>query len=130
MSNGMAFAPNSEGLRSTPVLRADFTYSIMPNTISITDTNLGKLSVTNDIEAILRRIEYLYQGSVAAFKIMYRDSDGIWDGFGGTAKAHRSLPCGKRMSKKRTRNCCRNPGTRRTGFWLNKAIDRAEGLLQ
>jgi hypothetical protein len=80
MSNGMAFAPNSEGLRSAPVLRADFTYSIMPNTISITDTNLGKLSVTNDIEAILRRIEYLYQGSVAAFKIMYRDSDGIWDG--------------------------------------------------
>jgi hypothetical protein len=48
--------------------------------ISIADLNLGKVSVTNDIEAVLRKIEYWHQGSVAAFKIMYRDENGVWDG--------------------------------------------------
>jgi hypothetical protein len=60
--------------------QADFTYKITPDTISIVDTNLGKLSVTNDIEAVLRKIEYWHQGSIAAFKIMYRDEQGVWDG--------------------------------------------------
>jgi hypothetical protein len=35
-----------------------FTYSITLNTISITDTGKGRRSVTNDIEAVLRKIEY------------------------------------------------------------------------
>ena len=60
--------------------RADFTYKITPNTIAITDTTLGKLSVTKDIDAVLRKIEYWHQGSIAAFKIMYRDEHGVWNG--------------------------------------------------
>ena len=60
--------------------RADFTYKITPNTITITDTTLGKLSVTKDIDAVLRKIEYYHQGPITAFKIMYRDSEGVWDG--------------------------------------------------
>jgi hypothetical protein len=60
--------------------KADFTYSISPDTISIVYTNLGKRSVTNVIEAVLRKIEYWHQGSIAAFKIMYRDENGVWDG--------------------------------------------------
>jgi hypothetical protein len=28
----------------------------------------------------LRKIEYYHQGSISAFHIMYRDSEGIWDG--------------------------------------------------
>src|SRR5262245_34744089 len=63
-----------------PTTKADFTYSIMPDTISITDTGKGKLSVTNDIEAVLRKIEYWHQGSIAAFEIVYRDEHGVWDG--------------------------------------------------
>jgi hypothetical protein len=63
-----------------PVTQAGFTYSITPNTISITDTGKGKTSVTNDIEAVLRKIEYWHQGSITGFKIMYRDENGIWDG--------------------------------------------------
>jgi hypothetical protein len=42
--------------------RADFTYKITPNTISISDTSLGKLSVTKDIDAVLRKIEHWHQG--------------------------------------------------------------------
>jgi hypothetical protein len=49
---------------SEPVkTRADFTYKITPNTISIIDTNLDKLSVTKDIDAVLRKIEHWHQGS-------------------------------------------------------------------
>jgi hypothetical protein len=61
-----------------PVTQADFTYSITPDTISITDTTKVKLSVTNDIEAVLHKIEYRHQGSIAAFKIMCRDGKGFW----------------------------------------------------
>jgi len=63
------------------VLRqADFTYSITPSTISITDTGNGGRSVTNEIEAVLRKIEYWHQGSITGFRIMYRDENGVWEG--------------------------------------------------
>ncbi len=60
--------------------QADFTYSITPDTISIIDTGKGSRSVTNDIEAVLRKVEYWHQGSIAAFKIMYCDENGVWGG--------------------------------------------------
>jgi hypothetical protein len=63
-----------------PTTQADFTYKITPNTIAIADTGKGSRSVTNDIEAVLRKIEYWHQGSIAAFRIMYRDENGVWDG--------------------------------------------------
>ena len=44
--------------------RADSTYKISPTVISITDTGLGKCSVTENIEAVLRKIEHWHQGSV------------------------------------------------------------------
>jgi hypothetical protein len=61
-------------------LPADFTHSISPDVVAISDLDLGNKSVTNDIEKVLRKIEYWHQGSFAAFKIVYRDSLGIWDG--------------------------------------------------
>jgi hypothetical protein len=67
-------------LVNKPVTQADFTYSITPNTIAITDTGKGTVSVANDIEAVLRKIEYWHQGSIARFKIMYRDENGDWTG--------------------------------------------------
>jgi hypothetical protein len=64
-----------------PSTQADFTYSITPDTISITDTGKGRLSVTNDIDAVLRKIEYWHQGSIADFKIMCRGARSVgWDG--------------------------------------------------
>jgi hypothetical protein len=63
-----------------PTTDADFTYKITPNTISIADTKRGRRSVTEDIEAVLRKIEYWHLGSITAFKIMYRDEHGLWDG--------------------------------------------------
>jgi hypothetical protein len=40
----------------------------------------GKASVTNDIENVLRKIEAWHQGSIAGYRIMYRNADGYWDG--------------------------------------------------
>jgi hypothetical protein len=63
--------------------RADFTHKITPNTVTIIDTILGKLSVTKGIDAVLSKIEHWHQGSIAAFKIMYRDEHGVgirWNG--------------------------------------------------
>jgi hypothetical protein len=66
-----------------PVTQTDFTYAITPDTITITDTGKGKVPVANDIEAVLRKIEYWHQGSIAGFKIRYRDQNGMWPAFDG-----------------------------------------------
>jgi hypothetical protein len=76
----ITYIPKNEPGCGLTALHADFTYSISPDTIAIIDTTLGKRSVTNDIENVLRKIQYWHQGSIAVFKIMYRDEQGIWDG--------------------------------------------------
>ena len=60
--------------------RADFSYKISPTVVSIFDTGLGQRSVTEDIEAVLQKIEYWHQGSISPFKIMCRDGKGFWNG--------------------------------------------------
>jgi len=61
----ISFDPNlSDAIRT----RADFTYKIAPTVISITDTGLGTRAVTEDIEAVLRKIEYWHQGPTTKFK--------------------------------------------------------------
>jgi hypothetical protein len=72
--------------------QADFTYKITPHTcdstITITDTGKGKLSVANDIEAVLRKIEFWHQGSIASFKITYGMSMEHVRLSGGTVNEH------------------------------------------
>jgi len=36
--------------------------------------------VTEDIEAVLRKVEHWHQGSITKFKIMCRDGKGFWHG--------------------------------------------------
>ena len=45
--------------------QADFTCSMTLNVIKIQDTGKGAKSVAEDLEAVLRKIEYWHQGSVA-----------------------------------------------------------------
>jgi hypothetical protein len=85
MNNEINYGPQKQTTLSALIRRqagteADFTYSISDNVISIVDLNLGNRSVTNDIERVLRKIERYHQGSIVGFKIMYRDSEGVWDG--------------------------------------------------
>jgi|SRR6516164_4832162 len=90
-----------------PATPAEFTYSITPDTISITDTTNGTASVTTDIEAVLRKIEYWHQGSIAAFKILYRDKQGVrdgirWDGRTAAVYALGAMDEKKAMAKLRS----------------------------
>jgi hypothetical protein len=87
----MEYTPHKENgfLGAQAGCQADFTYSMSPDVIAITDLDLGNTitdldlgnkSVTNDIENVLRKIEYWHQGPIKGYRIMYRDSEGIWDG--------------------------------------------------
>ena len=51
--------------------RADFTYAITPVAVDILDTGKGKKSVAEDLEAVLRKIEYWHQGSIVRYQISY-----------------------------------------------------------
>jgi hypothetical protein len=62
---------------------ADFKYSMSGKVISI--TYLGTGSINEEIERILRKIEYWHQGSIKSFRILYQDAAGLggevkWDG--------------------------------------------------
>ena len=65
--------------------QADFTYTMTPVTIEIQDTGKGTKSVAEDLKAVLRKIEYWHQCSIARFCISYRSTQGTehsveWDG--------------------------------------------------
>jgi hypothetical protein len=60
---------DSTGTKNPTATRADFTYSITPRTLIITNTGKGKKSVVEDLSAVLQKIEYWHQGSVAHLKL-------------------------------------------------------------
>jgi len=65
--------------------QAGFTYSMSPKTVAIQDTGKGKKSVADDLDAVLLKIEYWHQGSIARYRISYVSAQGTeclieWDG--------------------------------------------------
>ena len=50
--------PDLANLFNPLACQADFAYAITPRIIEIQDTGKGKKSVANDLEAVLRKIEY------------------------------------------------------------------------
>ena len=80
--------------------QADFIYKITPTLISITDTGLGQRSVVEDIEAVLQKIEYWHQGSIAKFKIMCRDGKDFWHQVQWDGKAAVLSPLGETDERK------------------------------
>jgi hypothetical protein len=68
-----------------PGTRAEFSYHITPATISI--SGKGQLSVGQDFEAVLRKIEYWHQAPVTKFRIIARQGQGAWHGVRWDGKA-------------------------------------------
>ena len=64
------------------MVRCDYVHTIRKvdgvDVLLIEDMDLGRMSVTNDIENVLSELEDLYRGLPEI--IIYRDSEGIWDG--------------------------------------------------
>lgn len=69
-------------------VRADFLLQVdePAKLIRIIDQDLGAMSVTNDIEAVLREVSLQVDEALPAYSIIYRDSTGTWDAI--IVKAH------------------------------------------
>jgi hypothetical protein len=65
--------------------KADYTYQFKYGVLCIEDLDLGRMSVTNCIEDCIEEIckkeGISLQVSIEEPFVIYRDSDGIWDGF-------------------------------------------------
>jgi hypothetical protein len=65
--------------------RADFIHEVGHikgrDVISVIDLNLGNMSVTNDIENVVRDIEVMEKVDAKKYLIVYQDSEGVWDGW-------------------------------------------------
>lgn len=61
--------------------RSDYEYIIHKGYIAIKDLNLGRMSVTNNIECVVQEICAKENIHPYNHKIIYQDSDGIVDGF-------------------------------------------------
>lgn len=57
----------------------NYTYTIEQEFVCIVDLDNGGRSVTNDIQKIINEIEDENNFFLDSFKIIYRDSQGIWD---------------------------------------------------
>jgi hypothetical protein len=51
------------------------------NVLVIEDLNLGKMSVTNDIESVIEEIAQREMLNPVEYMIVYRDSKGVWDAY-------------------------------------------------
>jgi hypothetical protein len=68
-------------------MKADFSWGTVCSLLYIVDENKGNKSVTNDIENVLEVIRESFKNiarmkhfSLMKFTIIYRDTDGHWDG--------------------------------------------------
>lgn len=64
-------------------VKADFTYEVRDEVLCIKDLNLGKMSVTNDIENVvewIRKLKGWSREKMLATRIVYKDSQGMYDG--------------------------------------------------
>lgn len=58
--------------------RSDYSWNVIDNTLYIVDKNLGSMSVTNNIENIVFCISLIEHKVPTDYKIIYKDSEGIW----------------------------------------------------
>jgi hypothetical protein len=60
--------------------KSDYTWKVTEDVLHIEDLNLGGRTVTNDIENVINEIYQVIGEKIKGYKIMYRDSEGMWDG--------------------------------------------------
>lgn len=64
----------------------------------ILDENRGGMSVTNDIENVVESICFDDKISAADHFIIYKDSDGMWDGWDHQTQSFIPLQCTKKSN--------------------------------
>jgi hypothetical protein len=71
--------------------KATYSYKVQNDFIIITDQDCGGMSVTNDIENVIKEIEQAENIDACNYHIIYRDSMGLWDGFDAYSQEFISL---------------------------------------
>lgn len=65
--------------------KADYTHEITHfngrDVLKIEDMNIGNISVTNDIENVVTDIARMENIDPCRYMIVYKDSEGLWDGW-------------------------------------------------
>ena len=61
-------------------MRSNYSYEIIGDVIKIEDLGGNFMSVTNNIEGVVREIADK-ELSLEFFNVIYRDSEGVWDGW-------------------------------------------------
>jgi len=62
------------------ISKSDYIFNIIEDTLVIEDLNIGGMSVTNDAENVITEIRKNSGKTIENYPIIYKDSDGIWDG--------------------------------------------------
>jgi hypothetical protein len=60
--------------------KSNYEWKTNGDLLQIVDLNLGGRSVTNDIENVINEIYQKIGEEIKKYKILYRDSEGVWDG--------------------------------------------------
>lgn len=61
--------------------KSDYTYTIEDDILAIVDLNLGRMSVTNNIENVIAEIAEERRFLPEEVLVIYRDSEELWDGW-------------------------------------------------
>jgi len=60
--------------------KSDYEWEFEDNILFIQDLNFGRMSVTNNMENVLSEIRDKIGEKIIGAKIIYKDSEGFWDG--------------------------------------------------
>jgi hypothetical protein len=60
--------------------KSNYTWKVTEDVLHIEDLNLGGKTVTNDIENVIDEIYRTIGEKIKDYKIIYRDSEEMWDG--------------------------------------------------
>lgn len=62
------------------ISKSDYTWKVSQDVLHIEDLNSGGRTVTNDIENVVNEIYQVIGEKIKDYHIIYRDSEGMWDG--------------------------------------------------
>jgi hypothetical protein len=73
--------------------KSNYEWETNGDLLQIVDLNLGGRSVTNDIDNVINEIYQKIGDELKKYKILYRDSEGIWDGVNPTWGIKKCVGC-------------------------------------
>jgi hypothetical protein len=73
--------------------KSNYTWKIDQDFLLIEDLDTGNKSVTNDIENVINDIYHEIGEKIKNYKVIYKDSHGIWDGVNPSWGVKKCVSC-------------------------------------